>query len=445
METFHRHPSCQPRNETRCEAERDPKGCTKFGIRRVRPHWSCRPITRLRPDYEFEDIWRLNGPQWDDELPPDLVTKFLEWSKELPTLSDITIPRAYFVGEIEALELHLFDDRSQEVLSAVAFLRAKVTAKNSGLTTELAFVFGKARVAPMKALTIPKLEFQASLLASRLRKEVQRALTMKIDKVFMWTDSTTVLQWIHSIEKQPVFVANRVAEILELTTTDEWNYVQSCDNPADAGTRGLSAAAKPNSIWLKGPDFLKTSDWPFRPSEHLSFKVKQRNDTSSDERLSFGGETVLNANAGINTSTFEWQKYSSYEKLLRVTAYILRLLPKNEAYRSITGAITDPSELESAQMKLFCFTQSESFPTEKRNLLKNSPFSSSSKILQSFLFIGPQGLLRATGRTKTLDVSSFDAKHPILLDSHHPVTRLFLKFTLVHPKHGSIAIRALTT
>ena len=321
----------------------------------------------------LKDIWRLSGQQWDDDLPPDLVTKFLEWSKELPSLSDITIPRAYFTGEIEALELHLFGDSSQEVFSAVAFLRAKVTAKGIRSTTELAFVFGKARVAPMKALTIPKLELQASLLASRLRKEVQRALTMRIDKTFTWTDSTTVLQWIHSIEKQPVFVANRVAEILELTTTDEWNYVQSCDNTADAGTRGLSATALPDSIWLKGPDFLKTSDWPFRPSKHSSIKVKQRNDTSSEEKPSFGSETFLNANAGISTSTFEWQKYSSYEKLLRVSAYILRLLPKNEAYRSITGAITDPSELENAQTKLFHNAQSESFPTEKKNLLKTPP------------------------------------------------------------------------
>ena len=43
MEPFYRPPGCQPMNETRCEAERDPKGCTKFGIRSVRPHWSCRP------------------------------------------------------------------------------------------------------------------------------------------------------------------------------------------------------------------------------------------------------------------------------------------------------------------------------------------------------------------------------------------------------------------
>ena len=247
----------------------------------------------------LKDIWRLIGQQWNDELQPDLVTKILEWSKELPSLSDITIPRAYFVREIEALELHLFGDNSQEVFSAVAFFRAKVTAKDSGSTTELAFVFGKTSVAPMKALTIPKLELQASLLASRLRKEVQRALTMKIDKVFMWTDSITVLQWIHSIEKQPVFVANRVAAILELTTTDEWNYVQSCDKPADAGTRGLSATALPNSIWLKVPDFLKLSDGPFRPSEHSSLKFKANGMQALTHRLSSGRSTALARNSCV--------------------------------------------------------------------------------------------------------------------------------------------------
>ena len=117
-----------------------------------------------------------------------------------------------------------------------------------------------------------------------------------------------VLQWNHSIEKQPVFVADRVADILELTAADEWNNVQPCDNPANAGTRRLSATALLDSTWLKEPDFLKASDRPFRPSEHLSFKVEQRNDTSTEEKSSCGNETVLNANAGNSTSTFEWQK-----------------------------------------------------------------------------------------------------------------------------------------
>ena len=76
----------------------------------------------------------------------------------------------YLEGCVESMELHMFGDSSQDVFSAVAFLRGKVTAANR-TSTELAFVFGKARVAPMKALTIPKLELQASLLAARLRKD----------------------------------------------------------------------------------------------------------------------------------------------------------------------------------------------------------------------------------------------------------------------------------
>ena len=130
----------------------------------------------------------------------------------------------------------MFGDNSQEVFSVVVFLRE--TNTGNGCSTEIAF--GKARVALMKALTIPKLELQAELLAARLRNEVQRAQN---GSTFMWTDRTTVLQWLHSLEKQPVFGANRVAEILELTTADEWYSVQSADNPADAGTRGLSAKA----------------------------------------------------------------------------------------------------------------------------------------------------------------------------------------------------------
>ena len=93
----------------------------------------------------------------------------------------------------------------------------------------------------MKALTIKKLELQASLLEARLRKDVEKAMTLETSETFMWSDSTTVLQWIHSLDKQPVFVANRVAESLGLTTTDEWNYVKSSENTHNAGTRGLSA------------------------------------------------------------------------------------------------------------------------------------------------------------------------------------------------------------
>ena len=241
------------------------------------------------------------------------------------TLSEIRIPRSYFQQKVESLELHMFGDSSQDVFSAVAFLRGKVISGDDS-STEIAFVFGKARVAPMKALTIRKLELQAALLSARLRNEVQRALTLQIEKTFMWTDSTTVLQWLHSLEKQPVFVANRVAEILELTTADECYHVQSADNPADAGTRGLSAKDFLQSSWLSGPNLLKTNEWPFKPSEGFRLKLKQTKPDPTDEP-STESCTMLSETQVATAKTFEWQKYGSYDKTpahcsLRFTASV---------------------------------------------------------------------------------------------------------------------------
>ena len=72
----------------------------------------------------LKDIWRMSGQQWDDDLPPDIVTKFLDSSKELPRLGAIAIARAYLQRKVEALQLHLFGDSSQDVFSAVVILRA---------------------------------------------------------------------------------------------------------------------------------------------------------------------------------------------------------------------------------------------------------------------------------------------------------------------------------
>ena len=86
----------------------------------------------------------------------------------------------------------MFGDSSQDVFSAVGFLRAHVTCRSKEITTELVFVLGKARYAPMKVMTVPRLELQAALLAARLKKEICRALTVTVERVFMWKDSTIV-------------------------------------------------------------------------------------------------------------------------------------------------------------------------------------------------------------------------------------------------------------
>ena len=91
----------------------------------------------------------------------------------------------------------------------------------------------------------------------------------------MWTNGTTVLEWLQSTEKSTVFVANWVAEILEKTTTNEWNYVRTSESPVDAGTRRLSAPVFSENHWLKYPDFLKTVDWLFQTAMEFLLKIKK--------------------------------------------------------------------------------------------------------------------------------------------------------------------------
>ena len=222
----------------------------------------------------LKDIWRVTGQQWDDELPQDMVQRFLVWSADLQKLENNKILRSYFSGHFDNIELHIFGDSSQDIFSAVAFLRARVKTPTGEEKTELAFVLGKARVAPMKVMTGPKLELQAALLAARLKREITQAINVTVNQVFMWTDSMTVLQWINSNEKQPIFVANRVCEILEYTSVDQWKHVATKDNPADAGTRGMSAEVSQLSSWVNGPHFLTNSSFPFVPNKDVINNIK---------------------------------------------------------------------------------------------------------------------------------------------------------------------------
>ena len=153
----------------------------------------------------LKEIWRICGQQWDNLLPLELNAKFLEWRSGLPILGQLIKPRCYFPSAVDKIELLMFGDSSQEVFCAVGFLRARIIDTHE---TNLAFILGEARVAPIKAISIPKLELQASLLATRLKIDIMKALSIPINDVFMWNDSTTALQWLHSTAKQPVFIAN---------------------------------------------------------------------------------------------------------------------------------------------------------------------------------------------------------------------------------------------
>ena len=325
------------------------------------------------------------------------------------------------------------------MFSAVGFLRAQITC-TSGKTTELAFVLGKARVAPMKVMTVPKLEMQAALLAAKFKKGNLTELTVTVDKLFMWTDSTIFLQWINSTNKHPIFIANRVSETLENTSVDQRNHVATCDNPAEAGTRGMSAEVLQSSSWVRGPDFLRTEQFPFVQNIDvvdnikLGFVTKEQDDDS----ISSLAASVNKPPKEQSINLIPFDNFSSHQKLLRVTAYVLHLLPSHENDRTVDGSIADPVELDEAERHLQYLVQGESFNSERRDLLDNKSVERSSRIAQFTTFIEPHCLIRSSGRLRRLVEIDIVTKHPITLDARHTFVELFLWHTHLKNHHQGI-------
>jgi len=116
---------------------------------------------------------------------------------------------------------------------------------------------GKSRVAPLKPVTIPRLELTAAVCSVRISQQLRRELERTIDQEYFWTDSKVVLGYIANESRRfHVFVAKRVQEIQENTSVDQWKYVESKQNPADEASQGLKTQELLNSRWITGPEFL---------------------------------------------------------------------------------------------------------------------------------------------------------------------------------------------
>ena len=168
----------------------------------------------------------------------------------------------------------------------------------------------------------------------------------------MWTDSIIVLQLVNSTNKHPIFIANRVSEILENTSVDQWNHVATCDNPADAGTRGMSEEILQSSSWVRGPDFLRTKQFPFVPNTDVvdNFKLGVVTKEQEDDSISSLAASVFKPPKEQSINLIPFDKFCSYQKLLLVIAYVLRFLPSHENYR-ILLSLTKPSVISSTWFK----------------------------------------------------------------------------------------------
>ena len=138
----------------------------------------------------YQQLWEKKLG-WDDELPQHYITQHLKWRNELHLLATKKQPRCYFAlsAHRQTTQLHGFCDASIHTYAAVVYVRATYTDH----APTCALVAAKTRVAPVKPLSIPRLELCGATLLTKLLTSVRKALGVPLDQVHAWCDSTIVL------------------------------------------------------------------------------------------------------------------------------------------------------------------------------------------------------------------------------------------------------------
>lgn len=418
----------------------------------------------------LQNTWRLNI-SWDDPVPADIYSKWCEWIDLLKVISDIRIPRCYqrntrvsetevaplqpsssfaatavaatatshFIGKkagnihtnlrtnttpqqpmmpFANLELHIFSDASPKAMCAVAYWRWEL---NHNICT--AFIASKCRVAPVKSVTIPRLELQAALLAARLAKTICHEHTLSVTKRVFWCDSTIVLHWLrNNTRTYKPFEANRLGEIDELTSVSEWRYIPTKLNVADIATRDVFNYDLFRSEWIKGPSFLYNSEaeWP----QDFQGSVEPETDYVS---------LVQCNKITLDLPVPDSRVFSSWLRLLRSTAVVLYFIGK---CRKLTS-VDECTRMAHAESLLLQQAQADSFSHDLWALKNGKVLTRDSKLRTLTPYLDEQGLLRVGGRIDAASDVPVELKRPIILDGKHPTTRLLVEHFHRRAAHGN--------
>jgi len=372
----------------------------------------------IRGKIFMQKLW-AEDLQWDQSLPSPYLSEWSAYCEQLSELNSLQIPRNVNCDNIsDHFDLFGFGDASQSAIGACLY--AVSLDKDGNVNSQL--LCAKSRVAPLKTLSLPRLELEAALLLSQLYLSVKTALPGRISRVRLWSDSTIVLGWIKT---QPstlkTFVANRIAKIQDTTEQATWSHVPSNENPADILSRGTTVAEmRTDSLWWYGPAWIRSS------GQQPEFMLEPELDLPEKKRTTVTMTAI---------ESFEVQllhKYSSFSKLCRIIAYCYRFIERSSGSggdmvsRKRKIRPLEVHELNKAENIVLKWVQQDGFQKELQCLRNNRNLHRKSKLASLCPFVDKSGLMRVGGRLRHASIPE-NQKHPIILPAKHHVSSLIMQ------------------
>ncbi|XP_043862615.1 uncharacterized protein LOC122756587 [Drosophila santomea] len=337
---------------------------------------------------------RRSNLGWDDKLPTEMSQRWQSFLDEYSDLNQIRVPRWIWYQPEVIIEHHGFCDASQRAYGAAIYIRVEMGQR---ILTRL--LTAKTRVAPVKTVSLPRLELCGAVLLTEMVTAILQHMPSANSDIRCWTDSTIVLAWLRKPAcNWTTFVANRVAKITQAKPVDCWAHVRSEQNSADLASRGVSLhELAENHLWWHGPEWLQGPRelWPAQSDTLPVTELEQR-----AVKVHF-----------VKAPSIDFlERFSKLDKALRVLVYVQRFLKRCRKAQSI-------------------WPRASAFDREKA--------SSSVKSFGEFVpFIDQHGLLRACGRLTASKTLQYDERHTIILPYDCRLSRLIVQFTHQITLHG---------
>ena len=380
----------------------------------------------------IQDLWKLKLG-WDQSLPPLILQEWLLLRQSLSAIKNFSIARCLLPERqtsVQHVELHMFSDASEKAYGAAIYAVCRCDD-----TKSCHLIASKTRVAPVKSLSVPRLELCAAVLGVNLLETVHRVLVILFnDRLSLngWTDSTIVLSWLSKpASSWQTFIRYRISKIQSFLPFEKWNHVVGEENPADICSRGVPADKIADmSLWWHGPSWLsEKSSWPHSPITPAGIFSNQ-----TDEAII---STCQTSHLQSNFAFLDFDRFTSFRKMVRVFCYILRFLNLIKT-KQRGHYIPNVPDIHSASIKLLQLIQSNDLKDEIALLQSQDilPNSNSYKNLAPFLDPATK-LVRVGGRLTQGDFSELK-KHPVLISKDSIIAKMLIADAHFDTLHGGV-------